>query len=104
MTEIDDKNLEKLAKSIHEMEDQQEEALKLAAQAGDHYEGVVKFEQASDFYQLAFNWDQNNEDMFIKLFKVLGKQGKTIKSMRAIMDRIKTKLADLTENTNFFNK
>ena len=44
MTEIDDKNLEKLAKSIHEMEDQQEEALKLAAQAGDHYEGVEKLE------------------------------------------------------------
>ena len=93
MTEIDDKNLEKLAKSIHKMDDQQGEALKLASNAGDHYEGVGKLQQASDFYQLAFNWDQNNEDMFIKLFKVLGKQGKTIKSMRAIMDRIKMKLA-----------
>ena len=64
---------EKILKSLEVDLKDIKEATWLAALLGDDCVARTDYPNAERFYQQAFGWDQNNEEMFIKLFKVLGK-------------------------------
>ena len=84
--------------SLNEEKDSKErkEAFNLAVSAGDFFCKQDKDElypTAELFYKLAFKWDSENnggssEETYIKLYEVLGKQGKCIEGIRATLKRI----------------
>jgi hypothetical protein len=75
---------------------ERKEAFSLAVSSGDFYCKQDKDElypTAEKFYKLAFKWDSENsggssEETYIKLYEVLGKQGKCIEGIRATLKRI----------------
>ena len=75
---------------------ERKEAFNLAVSSGDYYckKGTDEhYPTAEKFYKLAFKWDAENnggssEETYIKLYEVLGKQGKCIEGIRATLKRI----------------
>ena len=50
----------------------------MAVAVGDHYANEEKIPKAEVFYQIAFGWDNKNEDLYNKLLRILGAQGKSM--------------------------
>ena len=75
---LDEKKLEELTKALYELDEKQhkKDAFDLAVTAGDHFNKKESYSTAETFYKLAFKWDNTSEEIYTKLFKILGKQGK----------------------------
>ena len=55
------------------------DAFDLAVTVGNHFDAQKKnYSAAEGFYNMAFKWDKTSEELYNKLLRILGAQGKSM--------------------------
>ena len=68
--------------------DHRKEAYSLSVMAGDRFSDQEEGLVAEKFYQMAFDWDNSSEELYMKHLKNLESQGKSMEGVKATVTRI----------------